>query len=429
MNSIRPFIRCAVTLTAALSIQASDWPEYRGPTHDGRSPESISKAWPVGGPRQVWKIPSEGGFSSFAVGGGRCFTIVPRDKDGAKMESLVGLDTETGKELWATPLTVARYDGGANDGAEGNNGGDGPRSTPAVDGNRVYSLSSKLVLQCFNAADGSVVWSRDVMKEHAGAELRWQNAQSPVIDGNGIFLAGGGPGQSLLAINKKDGAVLWKGFDEKMTHATCVPATIHGKRQVIFFVQSGLISVDAITGKELWRYAHTWKVSTAASPVVSGDIVYCSSGYGVGGGAARISKSGNDWNATRIYFKDSNKPLANHWSTPVLHEGHLYGMFQFKEYGKGPVKCVDIATGEVKWEQPGFGPGNVIYTDGHILALADDGRLVLFKATPSGYQEVASADVLDGKCWTTPVISGGRVYARSTKEAVCLDVSLKSASR
>lgn len=414
---------------AWLSLHAAEWPEYRGPSHDGRSSERISKTWPANGPKQLWKVESSGGFSSFVVGSGRCFTILTRDKDGASMETLVALDADTGKELWASPLSVAKFDGGGNAGTETNGGGDGPRSTPALDGNRVYTLSGRLVLQCFDAAKGTEVWSRDLMKQHAGRNISWQNAQSPVIEGDSVFVAGGGPDQSLLAINKKDGSVVWKGFDEKMTHATCVPATIHGQRQVIFFVQSGLVSVEPNTGKELWRYAHPYKVSTAASPVVSGDIVYCSSGYGVGGGAARISKEGSSWKATQLYFKEGNKPLANHWSTPVLHDGHLYGMFQFKEYGNGPVKCVNIESGEVKWEKAGFGPGHVIYVDGHILALADDGRLVLIEATPSGYKETASVDVLDGKCWTTPVVAGGRIYARSTKQAVCLDVSVKSASR
>ncbi|MGV3533706.1 MAG: alcohol dehydrogenase, partial [Chthoniobacteraceae bacterium] len=118
--------------------------------------------------------------------------------------------------------------------------------------------------------------------------------------------------------------------------------------------------------------------------------------------------------------KTGNKPLANHWSTPVVKDGHMYGMFQFKEYGDGPVKCVDIATGDVKWEKAGFGPGNVILAGDKVLALSDKGELVLIAADPAGYKELARADVLDGKCWTTPVLANGRIYARSTKEAVAL---------
>jgi len=228
----------------------------------------------------------------------------------------------------------------------------------------------------------------------------------------------------LLAFHAADGALAWKGFDEKMTHATPIVATIHGQRQVIFFVQSGLLSVEPKTGKELWRYAFNYSTSTAASPVVSGDIVYCSAGYGVGAGAVRVVKAGEQWTATEIY-RIRNNQLANHWSTPIVKDGFLYGMFQFKEYGKGAIKCVDIKDGTVKWEQAGFGPGQVILAGDKVLALSDAGDLVLFEAKSDGYHEISRAHVLDGKCWNTPVLSGGKVFARSTKEAVCLEVAGK----
>jgi outer membrane protein assembly factor BamB len=294
---------------------------------------------------------------------------------------------------------------------------------------RVYVFTAKLLVAAFDARSGDEVWRRDLPKQHAGRNISWQNAQSPVIDAGRLHVAGGGPGESLLALDPATGAVLWKTGDEKITHATPIPATIHGVRQIVWLLQSGLVSVDPATGRELWRHAFPYKVSTAASPVVSGDLVYCSAGYGVGAGAARIAKTGDAWTAAEAYRFPGNRPLANHWSTPVLSGGHLYGMFQFKEYGDGPVKCVDIATGAVKWEKAGFGPGHVILTAGGVLALSDDGHLVLIEPTPAQYKELARAKVLDGKCWTTPVLSGGRVYARSTREAVCLDLGVRQAGR
>jgi outer membrane protein assembly factor BamB len=250
-----------------------------------------------------------------------------------------------------------------------------------------------------------------------------------VVDGDVVLVAGGGAGQSLLAFDAGTGAVRWKGFDETMTHSTPLVTEIHGQRQAVFFLKSGLLSVDVKTGAELWRYAFPFAVSTAITPVVSGDVVYCSAGYGVGAGAARITREGGVWKATEIYRKAGNKPLANHWSTPVVFDGHLFGMFQFKEYGTGPVKCVDVKTGEVKWEKNGFGPGHVIGVDRHVLALSDTGELVLIEAATGSYKEVARADVLPGKCWTTPVVAGGRVFARSATEAVCLDVTVQGAGR
>jgi len=413
----------ALILSSIVGVHAADWPQYRGPSGDGHSPDKI--VFPMGGaaPKQVWKVPSEGGFSSFAVANGRAFTLSLKDSGGAKQESVVAYDAKTGKELWFAPLNFPTYDGGGNEGTPNNKGGDGPRSTPTTDGTNVYVTSSQLVLTAFDAASGKPVWTHDLVKEFAGRNIHWENAASPLLEGGMLYVAGGGLGQSILALNPKTGAVIWKAFDDLMTHATPIAATILGQRQIIFFLQPGLLSIEPKTGKELWRYPFQYSTSTAASPVVWGDVVYCSAGYGVGAGAVRISNAAGAWKATEIYRVRGKQPLANHWSTPVAKDGYLYGMFQFKEYGVGPVKCVEIATGQVKWEQPGFGPGQVVLAGDRVLALADNGDLVAFDATPASYHEVARAKVLDGKCWTTPIISNGLVFARSTKEAVCVDLS------
>jgi outer membrane protein assembly factor BamB len=414
--------RCLALFLLPATLLAGDWPQYRGPAGDGVSSENLGKLWKGAPPKVAWKAPSEGGFSSFSVAGGRAFTLSLKEFEGAVQESLVALDAKTGKEVWAAPLNFAKYaPSGGDAGAPDNKGGDGPRSTPAVIGDRVYTLSSQLSLRCFDASNGKVVWTRDLLQEHHGKNIQWQNAASPFIEGGLIYVGGGGQGESLLAINPKDGAVVWKAFDETITHATPVAATILGQRQVIFFLQSGLLAVEPKTGKELWRYSFPFKISTAASPVVFQDIVYCSAGYGVGAGAVKIAKAGNKLTATEIYRMPGNNPLANHWSTPVVKDGFMYGMFQFKEYGNGPVKCVDIRTGDVKWEQAGFGPGHVILAGDQVLALSDKGELVVIAAEPSGYQELARADVLEGKCWTTPALADGRIYVRSTKEAACVE--------
>jgi outer membrane protein assembly factor BamB len=412
----------SVLFLFATTVFAGDWPQYRGPTSDGRTQEKIGRAWANAGPKRVWKVASEGGFSSFAVGGGRAFTLALKQAGGTKQESIVALDADSGRELWFAPLNPAKYDGGGDSGVSGNNGGDGPRSTPTTDGRSVYVMSAQLALRSFDGASGKPIWTRDLLKEHAGRNISWQNAASPLLAGGLLYVAGGGPGQSILAVNPKDGAVVWKAFDEQMTHATPIAANILGQPQIIFFVQSGLLAVDPKSGKELWRYPFQYNTSTAASPVVWQDIVYCSAGYGVGAAAVKISKQGEQFVPAEIYRVRGNKPLANHWSTPVVKDGLLFGMFQFKEYGSGPLKCVDIATGNVKWEKEGFGPGQVILAGDQVLALSDAGELVLIEARADSYKELARADVLDGKCWTMPVLANGRVYARSTKEAVCLDV-------
>ena len=429
ISRLQPVFRITCCLLAGASAaSAGDWPQYRGPHFDSSSPEKlVAKRWPANGPQTLWKAPLTDGFSSFTVSAGRAFTLVQREVEGAKREVCVALDANTGKELWTVPFGSLKTGDGGQSGAPDNAGGDGPRSTPAVNDGRVYVMSAKLLLSCLEAGSGKLVWQKDLLKEHAGRNISWDNAASPVIDGNLVFVAGGGPGQSLLGLNKQNGSVVWQVEDEKMTHSTPVVANILGTRQVIFFTQSGLVAVAPKNGALLWRHPFPYKVSTAMSPIVSDDLVYCSAGYGVGAGACRITRTGASFTATELWRKPNELP--NHWSTPVLKDGHLYGMFQFKEYGKGPLKCVELSTGKEIWSQPGFGPGGTILVDGHVVVLSDAGQLVLVEATPKAYLEVARAKVLDGKCWSTPVISNGRIYARSTKEGVCLDISGKSARR
>lgn len=405
--------------TTAFSAESTDWGAFRGPTGNGLVAPVPGAKWSL---KQVWKSPTNLGFSSFAVAGGKAYTLVTGESDGNTGEMILCLDEKTGKELWTKPLSIVpKYTGGGDSGTPENKGGDGSRSTPVVNSGKVYVIDSMLGVFCFDAATGKELWKHDVMKENAGVEIKWENAASPVIDGDVLLLAGGGQGQALLGLNKNTGKVLWKGEDDKMTHATPVLADIHGMHQAIFFTQTGLVAVNPQKGSVIWRAPFPYKVSTAASPVVYEDIVYCSAGYGVGAGAFKISKKGSKLEATQIWRRENQ--CFNHWSTPVVKDGYLYGMFSFKEYGKGPLACVDIRTGEDQWKEDGFGPGQVILAGDKLIATSDKGEIVIVDANPKKYQEVARKDVLDGKVWSYPILANGKIFARSTTEGVCLDLN------
>jgi outer membrane protein assembly factor BamB len=421
-------IKFAGLLAAGLLVQtslvnAADWSQYRGSNHDALSAEKILTQWPADGLKAVWKTPTPAGFSSFTASQGKAFTIVQRSIDGSNQEVCIALEADSGKELWASPVGIAKYDGGGDSGTKENSGGDGPRSTPSVDGDRVYVLSAQQSLFCFEIASGKTIWSKDIQKEYGGKVIQWQSAASPLIEGDLVFVNSTAPGKCLMAFNKKDGTLGWAAEDDKMTHANPIAATILGTRQVIFFSQSGLVSVEPATGKVLWRYKFPYNVSTAASPVVCGDIVYCSAGYGVGAGAAKITKSGDTFTATELWRKPNK--VISHWSTPLYFDGHLYGLISFKEFGKGALKCIDIATGNEVWSKDGFGPGGVIMAEGHLLVLNDQGELVLVKADPAAYSEVARFKAVDGKCWSTPALSNGRIYVRSTVQGGCFEIGAK----
>lgn len=425
MKSPRLALLSALSLSVGASVSlatAADWPAYRGPVGDGKSEESLSKKVVPNEP--VWKIETNLGFSSFTVADGKAYTLVIREIDGNPMEVCVALDAATGEEIWAAPLWIGLnygHDGG-NSGAPDNSGGDGPRSTPVVDGDRVFVLDSHLRLYSLEVSNGEQAWAIDLEKKNGGENIKWMNAASPVVDGDRVFVAAGGRGQSLLAFNKEDGELIWKGENDDITHATPVVTDLLSTRQVIFFTQEGLVSCSVEDGEELWRQDFPFNVSTAASPVVYEDIVYCSAGYGVGGGAYRISKDGDDFKVEEVWRTENDN--INHWSTPVVKDGYLYGMFSFKKYGEGPLACIDIKTGEQKWSEPGYGPGNVILTgDGTLVALSDSGEIVLVEAKPDAYYEISRADVLDGKCWSTPALADGKVYVRSTTEGGAFDFS------
>ncbi|MGD1085926.1 MAG: PQQ-binding-like beta-propeller repeat protein [Verrucomicrobiota bacterium] len=418
-NILFPALLAGVCCLPALG---ADWPQYRGPNHDGTSPEKIPTKWPDSGLTEVWKTPLKNGFSSFTLGGGKVYTLVTRSIEGGDQEVCVALDAGSGKELWATPLGIAKYDGGGDSGAPSNSGGDGSRSTPSYDDGKVYTFNAHLALKCMNASDGKEIWSCDLMREHAGHNVHWESAASPLIEGNLVFVAGGGPGQALLAFDKKNGHVVWKGQDDVMTHATPVAATILGQRQVIFFTTKGLVSVTPATGAVLWRFAVKASGAGGTSPVVEGDVVYCSMCYGVGTAVCKVSKAGDAWTATELWRVPGNAN-ANHWSTPVVVNGYVYGLFDQAKHATGPLKCIELATGQVKWSKSGFGPGGINEVGGNLLVLSDAGELVLVKPTPDAYTELTRAHVLAGKCWNSVAISDGRIYARSTKEGVCLNLS------
>ena len=401
------------------SVQGSDWPVYRGPNQDGVSTENVKVAWSGDGPKVVWKGETNTGFSSFTVGGGKAFTQVVREINGKSREICMALDAASGKEAWIADVAKGEgYSGGDTAG-----GGDGPRSTPTYNEGKVYLLTPDLVVHCVDATSGKKMWTRDLMRQHKGRNIGWNSAASVAIDGDLVYVAGGGPGQSLLGLNKNTGDVVWKGQDEKITHATPVVTTIHDQRQVIFFMQSGLVSVASGNGKLLWKAPFRYNVSTAASPVVSGDIVYCSAGYGVGSAASRIEKQGDKWTAKQLWLKQGDEPVVNHWSTPVCKDGYIYGMFGFKKFVKGPMKCVELATGEVKWQQPGFGQGHLILVGNRLVALAENGNLVVIEATPTAYKEIARTRAFTDKCWTTPAFADGKIYVRSISHSTCFDVS------
>lgn len=410
------FLAAQIILLFVL-CKGEDWTQYRGAYCDSTSRErGLKTDWSNGLP-VLWRVSFNGGFSSFSTSGNKVFTLDKKARQGILREVCVAFDADTGKLIWSQEVGVARYDYAYD--AEPY---DGPRSTPAVLEGKVYVLNAQLSLYCLDSETGKIVWEKDLVKEHNAQNIGWQNAASPIIDKESglIFVCCGSKDGSLLGINKDNGKTVWKTGDFGLTHSTPTLASIHGARQVIFFTQQGLVSVLPTNGKILWKQSFPRAVSMAISPVVCNDIVYCSAGYGVGSGAYKIIKSGDEWSVKELWRKPGNK-YCNQWSTPVYHNGYLYGIFGFKQYKTAPLKCIEIATGNERWTKDGFGMGNLILVDNKLLVLGDTGNLYLVDPDPSQYKELGKlSKPLKGNCWSTPAYANGRLYLRSHNEGICL---------
>ena len=427
----------AAGLLIGIGCWASDWPQYRGPTLDGISTDRLTTEWTGQVTNPVWRVYLGNGLSSVAVAGDRVFTQVKRTIQGAAREVALALGARTGQELWARVVDLASYpDGGVG-------GDDGPRTTPAVDSQGVYVLSSYLKLLRLDPATGSVVWSNDLRALYGGDVIAWQNAASPVLDNGLVFVNVNAAPRRIAAFRTADGSVAWRSapevIDESMTHSTPVVATLHGVRQLIVATQGGLVAFEPQTGTALWRFTYPFSCSTslAPSPVVHQDIVFITAAqvYGMGSVAVRLSLSNGVWAAMQLWANVGySSTLASHWMTPVARDGFLYGQFGVTSLYDGPnaqLKCVDLRTGSVLWSTNGFGRGNTLLVGEHLLVLTERGQLVLAKPDPGAYTEVARFQAVPdyssvNKCWNAPAVADGRVYVRSTAYLACFDLSWPS---
>lgn len=377
-----------------VSTASADWTHYRGPTAHGVSAEKLP-ALPAGGPRQIWKAAVGTGTSSVTVGGERVFTM---GNTGAK-DIVWCLDAKSGAVVWKHeyPLNLDKrmFEGGT-------------AATPTLDGNRVYTVSHQGDLFCLDAATGKPVWYKHYQKDFGGKRPQWGFAGSPTIEENLVLLDVGGSGASTVALDKATGATVWKSGDDAAGYASPVVATVAGKRTVVMFKAGHLVGLDLASGKELWRGA--WKTDydvNAATPLVAGDTVFVSSGYGAGCALFEIAAGGakERWR---------NKHIKSHINSPALFQGHAYGIDG--QTGPGsPLTCIDLATGAVKWQEKTVGGGSLVVADGKLICLTEKGELVIGEAAPAGFKALSRSQVLGRRCWVQPTCANGRIFCRNNE--------------
>jgi outer membrane protein assembly factor BamB len=401
----------AGVLTFAALAGAADWPQWLGPNHNGSSPETgLLTTWPKEGPKLLWKVPGGDGYSSIAVAGNRAYTMVQRGKD----ELVVCLDVANGKEIWARRAAPAYKD----------KMGDGPRSTPAVEGGRVFAQSATGPLVCLDAEKGTVIWEHDLLKEFKAKNISWGLSASPLIEGDLVLAIPGATGAGVAAFQKDSGKLAWKAGSDKAAYASPVVVTVDGTRQAIFFTASELLAVDAKSGQELWQVPWATEYDcNICTPLALGDQLFVSSGEKVGCALFKLAAKGKP--TTVWESKGPKSVLMTYWANAVPFEKHLYGLTG--EYDSiASLTCVDQATGKPTWKKDRFGLASVTLADGYLWITTPKGDLVLVAATPKEYQEKGRVKVMEESRYASvPTIAGKKLFLRDRKDIYCLDIAGK----
>jgi outer membrane protein assembly factor BamB len=403
-------------LAAVGGPAAADWPQWRGADRDARSTESgLLREWPPGGPPRDWSAAGFGtGYSSLAVAGNRLFTM----GDLGESQYLIAAAVDDGRILWKQRVGPAWQDEMFG----------GPRSTPTVDGDRVYALGTDGDLLCADVAAGKPIWRRNLPADFAGKMMfaggryDWRFSESPLVDGERLIVSPGTQGAALVALNKKNGKEIWRvaipdlgeqGLDGA-GYASAVVSEAAGVRQYVQLLGRGLVGVEASSGRFLWGYNRIANhVANIPTPIVSGDHVFASSGYGAGAVLLKVEREGEGIAAREVYFLDAST-LQNHHGGLVLHDGHIYAGTGLN---KGLPVCVELATGKLKWgpvRNAGRNSAAPIYADGRLYFRYQNGLMVLVDADAGGYRERGSFTIPDvvKESWSHPVIAGGRLYLR-----------------
>jgi outer membrane protein assembly factor BamB len=393
-----------IALLCALPLVAGDWPQWRGPDRNGISTESgWVDAWTGAGPAIAWKAQVGLGFSSFVIAGGRAFTAGHADEK----DTVFCFNAATGQIVWKhsypADLGDKYYEGGTT-------------GSPTIDGDRVYWLSRWGDTFCFNAADGKILWSKNVQQETKARVPDWGFTGAPLVLGDKLIL---NVGETGLALDKRTGAILWQSSTKSAGYSTPLPIKRGNDTLVVLGSGQAYVAVNAQDGKEAWRIKWLTQYGVnAADPIIDGDRLFLSTGYGKGAALFKLSGATPE----EIW---KSKALRTQLNGAVLYQGHLYGV-DGDTTEKASLKCLDFATGAQKWQQPNFGSGGAIIADGKLIAVSGAGELMIAPASLDGFKPTARLQVFGGKCWTAPVLADGRIYCRNSRgEIAVVDVRKK----
>lgn len=397
------------------------WPGWRGVRRDGVAyGPPLRVNWPAEGPPVLWRAKSGEGYSSFAVAGERAYGF---HREGDE-EVIVCYNLSDGNILWRQGYSCSPNDSIASGTGDRTRG---PRASPMIDGDRLYTFGATGVLQCRKIDGGALVWEKDCVREFGAPIPRWGVSGSPLIDGDRvIFNPGGKNSTSVVALNKITGAEIWKAMNDPPGYSSPVVLEVDGERQYVVFTGNAVVGLEASSGAERWR--HSWPTSfevNAATPIVfhiqDGSqrhaFVLITSGYDKGCTLLRIIAKGGNGKAEMVY---EGNQLCSHFATPVRRQEFVYG------FNEADLVAMDLRNGQVRWSERGFHKGSLLAVEDYLIVLGEKGNLALVEANPEAFRKRAECEPFQSgrraKCWSMPVLAEGRLLLRNEKEILCLDL-------
>ncbi len=389
-----------------------DWPQILGPGRDGvANGEKLLDQFPNGVPRTLWTHPVGQGYAGPVIGGDQVI-IFHRTENQQQVESL---DAETGTERWVTKLP-ATYRGGGIDADTG------PKCAPLIHEGSVYLFDAAGVLFCLNLNDGKPIWTRDTMKDFRAPEGYFGFGSTPIVIDDKLLVNVGGADAGIVAFDLKDGSTIWQSVDERASYSSPVEFQFNDKRIAVVVTRLKLLGIDPVDGKVLFEFQFGKRGPTvnAAVPVAIGKDILVTASYGIG--SKLITTKGTP---PRIVWE--NDSLASQYSTPVLHQGKLFGYNGREDTGDGTYRCIDAGTGKLLWEQPGMPVGHSLLIGDKILMLDCKGKLRIIEANSEHFKQLFEYALFNSNARAIPAISGGRLYARSNyvsgqANLICVEV-------
>lgn len=400
----------------------TDWPQFLGQNRDShRQRISVETDWQSRPPKLLWKQAIGEGWSGVSVRGDVGITMEQRDQE----EWVSAYDLQDGSLIWKHAIKCRHFD---------SLGGLGPRSTPAISGDRVYACSAVTEVVCLELKTGSLIWTKDldqlanVNHKELEEDLLYGRSGSPLVLESTVVVPLGGSQKascSLIALDLQTGEERWRVGDKQISFASPQLAELAGVPQILYPTKKNLLAVDPATGRELWSlsYEGSDEAPNVSQPIIlDANTLFLSKGYGVGARIVRVNCNGvtpddqqANWEATVL--KENRTVLRTKFTSPVLHDGHVYGL------SDGILECVDLSTLKRKWKQGRYHHGHVLLLENCLLISAEDGRAVLVALDPTQYRELAQLEVIGGVTWNSPTVSGNRLILRNSSELACLELN------